>query len=106
MVIKVDAVTATISFECRDGHSWSGAEGNLSLELNFKHIDDFEPDKVAAQVAPLKELLDMRLRLGQLLTKLEGNDKLEQMLTGILGDTEKAMALAKELGVEAKKEGE
>ena len=84
----------------------SGAEGNLSLELNFKHIDDFEPDKVAAQVAPLKELLDMRLRLGQLLTKLEGNDKLEQMLTGILGDTEKAMALAKELGVEAKKEGE
>jgi type VI secretion system protein ImpB len=84
--------------------------GNLSLELNFKHIDDFEPDKVAAQVAPLKELLDMRLRLTQLLTKLEGNDKLEQMLTDILGNTEKAMALAKELGVEAKgeakKEGE
>jgi type VI secretion system protein ImpB len=88
----------------------TGSGGNLSVELNFKHIDDFEPDKVAAQVAPLKELLDMRQRLTQLLTKLEGNDKLEQMLTDILGNTEKAMALAKELGVEgqgeAKKGGE
>ena len=81
----------------------TGEEGNLGVELNFKHIDDFEPDKVAA----LKELLDMRLRLGQLLTKLEGNDKLEAMLTDILGNTEKAMALAKEMGVEpTKKEGE
>ena len=84
----------------------TGQEGNLGVELNFKHIDDFEPDKVAAQVPALKELLDMRLRLGQLLTKLEGNDKLESMLTDILGNTEKAMALAKEMGVEAKKEGE
>jgi type VI secretion system protein ImpB len=88
----------------------SGQEGNLGVELNFKHIDDFEPDKVAAQVPALKELLDMRQRLGQLLTKLEGNDKLEQMLTDILGNTEKAMSLAKEMGVEpkdeTKKEGE
>jgi len=88
----------------------TGQEGNLGVELNFKHIDDFEPDKVAAQVPALKELLDMRLRLGQLLTKLEGNDKLEAMLTDILGNTEKAMSLAKEMGVEpkdeTKKEGE
>jgi len=84
----------------------TGQEGNLGVELNFKHIDDFEPDKVAAQVPALKELLDMRLRLGQLLTKLEGNDKLEAMLTDILGNTEKAMSLAKEMGVEPKKEGE
>ena len=88
----------------------TGAEGNLGVELNFKHIDDFEPDKVAAQVPALKELLDMRQRLGQLLTKLEGNDKLEAMLTDILGNTEKAMSLAKEMGVEpkgeTKKEGE
>jgi type VI secretion system protein ImpB len=93
----------------RVANKLTGGDTNLSVELNFKHIDDFEPDRVAGQVAPLKELLDMRLRLTQLLTKLEGNDKLEQMLTDILGNTEKAMALAKELGVEgtgeAKKEG-
>ena len=34
----------------------------LAVELNFKNIDDFEPARVAEQVGPLKELLDMRLR--------------------------------------------
>ncbi len=82
------------------------AAGQMNVELNFKNIDDFDPDKVAAQVGPLKELLDMRHKLSQLMTKMEGNDKLEQMLGDILNNTEKAMALAKELGVDGKKEGE
>ena len=79
----------------------TGEDTKLAVELNFKSIDDFEPARVAEQVAPLKELLDMRHRLTQLLSKMEGNDKLEQMLTDVLSNTEKAMALAKELGVEA-----
>jgi len=78
----------------------------LGVELNFKSIDDFEPARIAEQVPALKELLDMRTRLTQLLSKMEGNDKLEQMLTDVLSNTEKAMALAKELGIEEpKKEG-
>jgi len=81
----------------------TGDDTKLAVELNFKHIDDFEPTKVAEQIGPLKELLDMRQRLAQLLTKMEGNDKLEQLLGDVLSNTEKAMALAKELGVEAPK---
>ena len=73
----------------------------LAVELNFKHIDDFEPAKVAEQVAPLKELLEMRLRLTQLLSKMEGNDKLDQLLGDVLSNTEKALALAKQMGIEA-----
>jgi type VI secretion system protein ImpB len=75
----------------------------LAVELNFKNMDDFEPARVAEQVAPLKELLDMRQRLTQLLSKMEGNDKLEALLADVLGNTEKAMALAKEMGIEATK---
>jgi type VI secretion system protein ImpB len=71
----------------------------LAVELNFKHIDDFEPAQVAQQIGPLKELLDMRQRLSQLLTKMEGNDKLEALLGDVLANTEKAMALAKEMGI-------
>ncbi len=77
----------------------------LAVELNFKHIDDFEPARVAEQVPALKELLDMRQRLTQLLSKMEGNDKLEQLLSDVMQNTEKAMALAKEMGIEAKNEG-
>lgn len=80
-------------------------DSKLAVELNFKHIDDFEPARVAEQVAPLKELMDMRQRLTQLLSKMEGNDKLESLLSDVLGNTEKAMALAKEMGIEAPAEG-
>jgi type VI secretion system protein ImpB len=73
----------------------------LAVELNFKHIDDFEPAKVAQQVGPLRELLDMRHRLNQLLTKMEGNDKLESLLSEIITNTDKATAEAKKLGIGA-----
>jgi type VI secretion system protein ImpB len=73
-------------------------EGKIPVELNFKTMDDFDPAKVASQVPALKELLDMRHRLSQLMTKMEGNDKLEAMLADVLQNTEKAAALAKEMG--------
>ncbi|HTU20109.1 MAG TPA: type VI secretion system contractile sheath small subunit [Gemmataceae bacterium] len=81
----------------------TGEDTKLAVELYFTSIDDFEPAKVAEQVAPLKELLDMRHRLTQLLSKMEGNDKLDQLLADVLSNTEKAMQLAKEMGIEAPK---
>jgi type VI secretion system protein ImpB len=79
----------------------TGDNTKLAVELNFKHIDDFEPARVAAQIGPMKELMDMRLRLVELLSKMEGNDKLEALLADVLGNTEKAMTLAKQMGIEA-----
>jgi type VI secretion system protein ImpB len=70
------------------------ADKLLNVELNFKHIDDFEPAKVAEQIPALKELLDMRHRLTQLLAKMEGNDELENLLTDVLSNSDKAEALA------------
>jgi type VI secretion system protein ImpB len=80
------------------------ADSKLAVELNFKNMDDFEPAKVAEQVPALKELLDMRARLNQLLSKMEGNDKLESLLAEIMQNTEKAAALAKEMGIEPQAE--
>jgi type VI secretion system protein ImpB len=76
----------------------------LGVELNFKNMDDFAPARVAEQVPALKELLDMRRRLTELMSKTEGNDKLEGLLTDVLTNTEKAQALAKTLGIEAPSE--
>lgn len=69
----------------------------LAVELNFKSMADFDPAKIAEQVGPLKELLAMRQQLTQLLSKMEGNDKLEALLADVLANTEKAATLAKEL---------
>jgi type VI secretion system protein ImpB len=80
-------------------------DSQLNVELNFKNIDDFEPARVAEQIPALKELVAVRKELTQLLSKMEGNDKLESMLADLLNNTQQAMALAKELGVDAKGEG-
>jgi type VI secretion system protein ImpB len=70
---------------------------NLAVNLDFKHFDDFQPDRVAQQVPPLRELLDMRQRLNELLTKMQGNDKLEQLLGEVLGNTELATQLHQQM---------
>ena len=79
----------------------TGKDQSLAVELNFKHMDDFEPANVAKQIAPLNELLQMRQRLTELLGKMEGNDKLENDLMEVLGNKDKATELAKQLGIEA-----
>ncbi len=72
----------------------------LNVELNFNHMDDFEPAQVARQVPALKELLDMREKLNELLGKMEGNDKLEELLGEVLSNTESASTLADDLGID------
>src|SRR5262249_7926568 len=62
----------------------SGDDSKVAVELNFQKIEDFEPTRVAEQIAPLKELLEMRQRLTQLMSKMEGNDKLEELLGDVL----------------------
>jgi len=79
----------------------SGDDSKLPVELNFKSMDDFDPAAVAEQIPALKELLDMRGRLSELLGKMEGNDKLDQLLSEVLDNSENAKSLADELGVGA-----
>jgi type VI secretion system protein ImpB len=75
-------------------------DSKLAVELNFNHIDDFDPARVAEQVPALKELLDMRQRLTQLMSKMEGNDKLEALLAQVMNNTDKAAELAKQVGID------
>lgn len=73
-------------------------DGNaMNVELNFKNMDDFNPESVVNQIAPLKALYDARSRLRDLLTKLDGNDELDEMLRSVLENTEQREALSKDL---------
>lgn len=71
---------------------------NLKVDLKFKSMEDFEPENVAKQVKPLKELLDLRTRLADLRGTLQGNDKLDELLLEAVGNTEKLNKLRSELG--------
>jgi type VI secretion system protein ImpB len=71
---------------------------NLKVDLKFSKLEDFEPQHVARQVKPLKELLDLRTRLSDLRGSLQGNDKLEELLLESVGNTEKLDKLKGEIG--------
>ena len=72
----------------------------MGVELRFKSMDDFHPDNVVQQVEPLRKLVDARQRLSDLLSKMDGNDKLEQILNDIVADTSAQQQLSAELGLE------
>lgn len=73
----------------------------LSVPLKFRSMEDFHPAKVAEQVPALKELLDMRQRLDEVLSKIGVNAKLEGLLQEVLQNTAKVEELAKQMGIAA-----
>ena len=76
---------------------------NLKVDLRFARMEDFDPQNIARQVKPLKELLDLRTRLADLRGSLQGNDKLEELLLEAVGNTENREKLKADL---AKEQGE
>ena len=66
----------------------SSKGGSLPLELNFTHMDDFEPLNLIQQVPPLKKLYEVRQRLNDLLAKLDGNQDLDVILHKVGRDAE------------------
>ena len=81
-----------------DGRKWhiapkkdeAGKEEVLPVAVEFRNTDDFSPINVVMQVEPLRRLFEARTRLADLLTKLEGNEKLDRKLTDeILKATDK-----------------
>lgn len=72
----------------------------IKVNLNFHELSDFEPEQVANQVGPLKELLDLRRKLADLRGSLQGNEKLDEILQDVVTNTEKQAKLSSELGLE------
>lgn len=81
------------------------ADGSeLSVDLSFKNMEDFEPHKVVERVEPLKKLLETRNKLRDLLTKADRSDELEAVLEDVLSNTEALSALYGELGIGEEKD--
>ena len=80
----------------RVANKLSGEEdAQLGVKLKFQNLDDFHPEQVVRQVEPLRKLLDARQRLTELKTKLDGNDRLEDLLGKVMNNTEQLEAVKK-----------
>lgn len=87
--------------------SADGEEGDeeLFVDLSFKSMSDFAPDKVAEQVPQLNELLKMRKQLEELLSYMDGKVDAEKRIAQLLTN-EPLLAQAAEQAMTATKDKE
>ena len=91
-------VNPTLNMKVENTLEEDGSE--MSVNLDFNNIDDFEPQQVVEQVDPLKKLMETRNKLRDLLTKADRSEDLETILEDVLSNTNSLNSLSGELGVE------
>lgn len=78
------------------------ADEEMFVDLTFKNMSDFAPDKVAEQVPQLNELLKMRKQLEELLSYMDGKVDAEKRIAQLLTN-EPLLAQAAEQAMTATK---
>src|SRR4029078_12947727 len=70
-------------------------DSQLMVELKFSNVGDLRPESLVKQVKPLRELVEARQRLNDLIAKLDGNDDLMALLQDVATNTEKQQEIKK-----------
>jgi type VI secretion system protein ImpB len=81
------------------------SDTKMGVELKFNALEDFEPDQVVQQVEPLRKLVEARQRLSDLLSKMDGNDRLEELLQDVIQNSGAQQQLSAALGLDTEAEG-
>jgi len=61
-----------------------GETSTLSADLKFGSIEDFEPEQVAKNFKPTQELVELRKKLQNLLSRLEGQSEADELLQQVI----------------------
>ena len=69
-------------------------EGQIAIDLTFNSMDDFKPGAIARNVEPLRQLLQARTELNNLLTYMDGKTGAENLLADVLQDPTLLKSLA------------
>lgn len=96
---NLDEVMATIKpgAKIRVPNKIANDDSEMSLELSFNKVADFEPEAIVNQVEPLRKLLETRNQLRDLLTKADRSEELEDLLEKILTSNEELSKLASDI---------
>jgi len=70
--------------QMRVENTLAGDGSELSVELEFEKLEDFDPDAIVEKVEPLRKLMEVRGKLKDLQSRTEGNDRLEELLDAII----------------------
>jgi type VI secretion system protein ImpB len=69
-------------------------EGNLAVDITFESMDDFSPAAVARKVDGLKQLLEARQQLANLVTYMDGKTGAEELIAKVIKDEALLKSLA------------
>lgn len=61
-------------------------DGNLMVDITFESMDDFSPERVAEKVDGLKQLLEARRQLANLITYMDGKAGAEELIAKAIND--------------------
>lgn len=75
----------------------AGDDSSMAINLTFNSIEDFSPDNIAKQVEPIRNLIEIRTKLKDLLSKADRSENLDAILETILKDDEQLQKFSKEL---------
>ena len=76
-------------------------DSKLGVEMRFNSMQDFEPEQVVNQVEPLRKLAEARKKLSDLMAKMDGNDRLVELMDEIIQNSDALQKLNKEAVPEA-----
>lgn len=71
--------------------------GDLKVDLHFRGLDDFEPEQVARQIGPTRQLLELRTKLSDLRGTLQTNEQLDKALSEIVGNSDSLKKIGSEI---------
>ncbi|TVP60207.1 MAG: type VI secretion system contractile sheath small subunit [Halomonadaceae bacterium] len=76
----------------------SDDDSQMSVELAFNSMEDFQPANIVKQVEPLRQLMETRNKLRDLMTKVDRSEELEDLLERVLNNADDLAALKADLG--------
>jgi type VI secretion system protein ImpB len=102
----LESMKPRVAFSVENKLSDDPNAGKIGIELTFKSMEDFEPEQVARRVEPLRDLLDLRTKLSDLVGTLQGNEKLERLLQDVIQNTDKLEQVRGEIASDQPKDGQ
>ena len=96
-----DAVMGQISpsLSYKVDNKLTNDDSQFEVNLKLSSMNDFHPERLVQQIAPLKKLVETRNQLKELLSKADRSRDLERLLKEVLQSTDSIQHLAEELGV-------
>jgi type VI secretion system protein ImpB len=95
---RLKAMKPRVAFQVKNTLTGSGS---LPIAITFESMDDFSPAAIAKKVEPLRELLQAREQLSNLLTYMDGKGTAEELIAQKLKNLGEFKQLVETLGVKS-----